>query len=87
MAYTGTITSKRQLTIPAKLFKQLGLVTGEKVSIRKKDGLIVIELKRSVIEQDAGSLAHLVPPALRGVAFKKVRALARDAALKEKYKK
>lgn len=37
MTYTATITSKRQITLPAQLFSQMGLKTGQKLTIVAKD--------------------------------------------------
>ena len=42
MTYTATITSKRQITLPAALFSDLGLKKGQKLTITKHaDGLIL----------------------------------------------
>jgi AbrB family looped-hinge helix DNA binding protein len=42
MTYTATITSKRQITLPASLFSDLGLKKGQKLVIAKhNDGFIM----------------------------------------------
>jgi len=65
MAYTATITSKRQLTIPAKLFKKAGLSHGDKVLMEEKDGKIILRSALSLVEELAGSVK--IPKHLRGV--------------------
>ena len=40
----ATITSKRQLTIPAKIFRKLGLKEGEKVKVMEEDGSLKMQV-------------------------------------------
>jgi len=65
MTTTGTITSKRQLTIPAQMFGELGLSKGDKVIIESTDGGLVIRKAKEVIRQVSGSVE--VPDHLRKV--------------------
>jgi AbrB family looped-hinge helix DNA binding protein len=56
MTYEGTITSKRQLTIPAKLFRKLGLYQGEKVHIKEEDGSVVVTPLVKMVKELSGSV-------------------------------
>ncbi len=57
MTATATITSKRQLTIPAKMFKQLGFKKGDKVLIEDTGEGLHIKKTKSVIAKLAGSVS------------------------------
>lgn len=42
MTYTATVTSKRQITLPIKLFADFGIEPGDKLTITKSsEGLLV----------------------------------------------
>ena len=56
MNKTATITGKRQITIPIKLFKAAGLDKNKKVLVSEKNGEIVITPLVAKVEQLAGSL-------------------------------
>ncbi len=56
MSQVATITSKRQLTIPASIFKKVKLNQKQKVLIVEKDGKIIITPFLDQIEKLAGSL-------------------------------
>jgi AbrB family looped-hinge helix DNA binding protein len=56
MTKTATITSKRQITIPASLFIKVGLAERQKVLISEEEGKLVITPILSLIEKLAGSL-------------------------------
>ena len=56
MSQTVTITSKRQLTIPSKLFKSIGLSTGDKLIIEQENGGLRLTLAESLVERLAGSV-------------------------------
>ena len=64
MTKTATITSKRQLTIPASLFKEVGLAERQKVLISEEEGKLVITPIVNLIDKLAGSLQ--VPPRWKG---------------------
>ena len=61
----ATITSKRQLTIPSRLFKKANLSIGERVIIEEKEGELRIKKALDLVEELAGSVS--VPVRLRGV--------------------
>ena len=52
----ATITGKRQITIPAKLFRSAGLDKNKKVLVSQKQGEIIITALASKVEKLAGSL-------------------------------
>lgn len=80
----ATISSKGQITLPSSLLKELQLQPKHKVIIRRAKNAIFIEpLQRSIVEETAGSLTHLVPPEKRGVSFKKIRAITQRLAAEE----
>lgn len=56
MTVSATITSKRQLTIPAKMFKKLGFRKGDKVLIEDTGEGLHIKKTKSVIAKLAGSV-------------------------------
>lgn len=64
MTHFSTITSKRQLTLPAKVFKEAGLKQGQKVAVTWRDGELIITPLTDLVERLAGSLP--TPKAWRG---------------------
>lgn len=65
MQTIATITSKRQLTIPARIFKNAGLKERQKVVVREERGAIKIEPAFLAVERLAGSVR--VPARFRGM--------------------
>lgn len=63
MTYVATVTSKRQFTIPAKLFKQVGLSEGDRVLIEEKEGELRIKPALDLVDRLAGSVS--IPPQLQ----------------------
>lgn len=56
MTQMATITSKRQLTIPASIFRQLGLQQGQKVVIKVEEGSMKITSAFKLLENLRGIL-------------------------------
>lgn len=56
MIYSARITSKRQITIPAKVFRKLDLKQGEELSIRVEDDGIIMRSTRDILDSLAGSV-------------------------------
>lgn len=54
MNYLATITSKRQLTIPADLYKQLAFQKGQKVLVSRMADGIKVEPKKDFWQLSAG---------------------------------
>ena len=65
MSYIATITSKRQLTIPSELFKNIKLTEGDKVLMEEKEGNIILKPATSLVEELAGSVE--VSESLKGI--------------------
>lgn len=63
-SYLATITSKRQLTIPAKLFSELGLEAGQKLVLVKEGRRVYLETANDQLAALAGSIK--TPQHLRG---------------------
>ena len=60
MTYTATITSKRQITLPASLFSDLNLKKGQKMTITKRGDELVMTPAISAVYRLMGSLKR--PP-------------------------
>lgn len=56
MTYTATITSKRQITLPAALFSDLGLKKGQKLVITKRGNELVMKSALDSIYKLMGSV-------------------------------
>lgn len=56
MTYTATITSKRQITLPASLFSDLGLKKGQKLTITKRGDDLVMSPAISAMYKLMGSV-------------------------------
>ena len=54
MTYMATITSKRQVTLPAALFSKLDLQSGTKILITEKKGKIVMSPSATSVRELAG---------------------------------
>ena len=54
MTYIATITSKRQVTLPAALFSKLDLESGTKVLITEDQGKIIMSPSESAVRELAG---------------------------------
>jgi len=72
MTSLGTITSKRQLTLPKEVFDFLQLGGFKKVLITTKEESLVIKPIRGSVESLAGSLSYL-SKAKKPLSFKKIR--------------
>lgn len=70
MQLSATITSKRQLTIPAKLFKQLNFKIGQKVAISEEAGILKIEPMEALLDRLAGSVK--IPLRFKGLSLEEI---------------
>ena len=66
MVQVATLTSKRQLTIPAKIFRKLRLRAGQKLIVREKKGEITLTPALNLVEDLAGSVK--VPAKYKGLS-------------------
>lgn len=85
MVQSATITSKRQLTIPAKIFRKLGLQEGQKVIISEEDGAMRVVSALKLLDELAGSVK--LPKRFKGLPIDEVIKRAKDEYFKEKYSK
>ncbi len=85
MTYTATITSKRQLTIPAELFRKINLSQGQKVILTEENGIIKMESAFDMINRLAGSLK--LPKKYRSLPVDKLISQAKEKYWQEKTKK
>lgn len=83
MNYIATITSKRQLTIPAAVFGRLNLQTGQKVIVSVEKEVLKIVSAQNLVDQLAGSIK--IPPKLRGVPFEEALEVAKRRYFAQKY--
>jgi len=81
----STLSSKGQVTIPVSVRKHLGVTTNDKVAfIIESDGNVkVTQAKYPDIKSLSGAAGKLKNP----LGFKKMREIAREDALKQKYVK
>jgi AbrB family looped-hinge helix DNA binding protein len=56
MSETSRITSKRQITIPAKIFNELGLEQGDQLVFEIKEEKIVLQKSQDILNELAGSV-------------------------------
>lgn len=56
MLQTVRITSKRQITIPVKIFNQLGLNQGDKLIVEVDSNKIIMQKAQRLLDELAGSL-------------------------------
>lgn len=56
MNQLATITSKKQLTLPAGIFREAGLKIGQRVMVTQENGNLLIAPAKSLVEELAGSL-------------------------------
>lgn len=82
MKYLATITSKRRLTIPVDLYKQMNFQKGQRVVISKASDGIKVEPAAGIVERLFGSVK--VPIKLKGLSFDKIRDIAREERCKRK---
>ena len=74
MQSIATITYKKQLAIPAQIFRRAGLKEGQKVLVSHEDGRLLVEPVVDVVNALAGSID--VPARFKG---KGIDAIVRQA--------
>lgn len=81
MTATLRISSKRQITIPAKMFAKMGLSRGDRLFIELKDGKLITQKSQHALEELAGSLK--LPPKLSGLSSEALVNKAKRAYFKK----
>lgn len=84
MQQIGTITSKRQLTIPSNIFKQFALKKGQKVTISVEKDVIKIEPACKLVDSLAGSIS--LPKKFKKMSTKELINFAKLEHFSQKYK-
>lgn len=84
MQTVATITSKRQFTIPALMFRELGFGEGQRVIVRKIGRRLEIESAVSLVERLAGSLK--VPAKFAGFSEDEIIETTKREHFAKKYK-
>ena len=84
MTYTATVTSKRQLTIPAELYKALDLKSGSKVSLTLNQDTVTLEPIDKILNRLQGSIK--LPKRFRGMDIEQIIQTAKNEYYTEKYK-
>jgi AbrB family looped-hinge helix DNA binding protein len=82
MQQTATITSKRQLTIPVEIFRQLRLKQGNKVIVSLEDDSIKIVAASSLVEKLAGSVK--IPAEFKNMSIEQIVLKAKSEYFKSK---
>ncbi len=85
MYQTATITSKRQLTIPAEMYRRMNFEKRQKVVLSLEADAIRIEPAVDLVERLAGSIP--VPPAYRGRDVDTMIAEAKRAHMEKRAKR
>lgn len=83
MLQLATITSKKQLTLPSKLFNKAGFKIGQKVIVKEENGNLLITPAENLVEELAGSLK--MPEKWQGKDIDKIIEEAKDEYYAEKY--
>jgi len=84
MNQLATITSKKQLTLPAALFRRAGLRIGQKVIVSEENGSLKITPAEKLVEELAGSIP--MPKEWKDKDMDQIIDEARDEYFKEKYR-
>lgn len=83
MSQMATITSKKQLTIPAQLFYEAGFKIGQKVIVTEENGSLKITPAEKLVEELAGSVP--IPAKWKGKNLDRIIEEAKDEYFQEKY--
>lgn len=59
MLQTVRITSKRQITIPVKIFNQMGLIKGDQLVLEYSNENIIMKKSQQLLDEVAGTI---IPP-------------------------
>ncbi len=83
MNQMATITSKKQLTIPAEIFRKARLQIGQRVIVSEENGSLKITSAERLVEELAGSVP--MPKKWKGKNLDQIIDEARDEYYKSKY--
>lgn len=80
MTQMATITSKRQLTIPASIFKRAGFSEGDRVLIEETEEGLLIRSSLELVKELAGSVS--IPKHLKNLDLDATIQLAKSRQFK-----
>ena len=82
------ISSKNQITLPAEILANLQVAPYQSVLVDQRGEEIILKLvKKSIIEQTAGSLRKYIPKEKLGISFSRVREETQKIVAQELVKK
>lgn len=84
MSQMATITSKKQFTIPAVLFRKAGLSIGQKIVVSEENGRLILTPAEKLVEELAGSVPMLKK--WKGKNIDWITEQAKNEYFEEKYK-
>lgn len=79
-----TISSKNQITLPAVVLRQLGIGPKKKLFVNQvADSVVLRPIKKSVVEETAGSLNKFIDPKLLNSSWRKIMEETKFATAKK----
>ncbi|PIY71126.1 hypothetical protein COY88_02020 [Candidatus Roizmanbacteria bacterium CG_4_10_14_0_8_um_filter_35_28] len=85
MLQTVRITSKRQITIPVKIFDELGMAQGDHLLVEKKDQSLMLTPAEVLVKRLAGVIKTSKP--LKDEELEKMIFQSKVKYFRDKYKK
>lgn len=82
MRKIATITSKRQITIPAAIFRQAGFSDRQKLLVVENAGKVILSPANSLVDELAGSLS--IPKEWRGQNLDQIVESAKEEYFKKR---
>lgn len=76
MTAIATITSKKQLTLPSKLFRKARFEIGQKLIVSEENGRLILTPAERLVEELAGSLSR--PKKWKGKSLRQIREMSKD---------
>jgi AbrB family looped-hinge helix DNA binding protein len=82
--YLAKISSQHQITIPVEIMRRLGLSQADRLMISLEQGKIILQpQKKSVADELAGSLDHLIAENKKGKNLKEIMRKTKIATAKK----
>ncbi|EKD85465.1 MAG: hypothetical protein ACD_38C00018G0004 [uncultured bacterium] len=83
MTQMATITSKKQLTLPAEIFRKAGLKIGQKVIVSEDNGRLILTPAEKLVMELAGSVPR--PKEWKGKSIDTIIEQVKDEYFSKKY--
>lgn len=81
-----TITGKKQITIPASIFKRMNLAIGDRLTVSIENDNIVMKKHHAILDELSGSLPPL-PQKYKRMSISKLIAIAKTSYIKRLHRK